>query len=108
MRSSLLAAALDNNKTKDKNVAKCSDTTRLYSRDFNSALCIPHGVYFFLPYEGKLGIKIIDGRARKIMSSYARTASCRIFRKNAFKIRSRWYLVLLFVVQNIIITAAQG
>lgn len=108
MRPSLLATVLDNSKTKDKNVAKCSATRHGYIL----AILIPPYAFptvyiFFLAYEGKLGIKIVDGQAKKITSSYARTASCCIFRKNAFKIRSRWYLMLLFVVQSII-TAAQG
>lgn len=77
------------------------------------AILIPpyafHGVYiyiFFFPsYEGKSGIKIVDGERRKLQSSYARATSCRIFRKNTFKkIRPRWhviYVILLYEYVNI-------
>lgn len=82
MRPSLFATA-DNSKTKNKSVAKCSDTTRLYSRDFNSVLCIPWRIFFFPPYEGKPRIKIVDGKRRKLRR-VMRERHRRVFRKKYF------------------------
>lgn len=72
------------------------------------AILIPsyasHGVYFFLPYEEKSGINIVDGKRRKLRR-VMRERHRRAFRKQTFKIRPRWYLTLLFVTRILCRTA---